>query len=197
VLDDLEKAGFIISFKPFAHKKRGIYYKVGDEYITFYFDWIEPVKHTLLSRSLTNGYWEKQCSSPKWHSWAGYAFEAICYKHLLQIVKALHLNAAAVPNGWRYVPKKGLKEDGAQIDLLFDRDDDAITICEIKYTDQPFVIDKQYAKILLNKEKVFKRVTRATKQIFFSMISANGLKPTMYSEELISSCVTLDDLFED
>jgi uncharacterized protein len=197
VLNDLEEAGFIISFKPYFHKKRGIYYRVADEYITFYLDWIEPIKDTLLSRSLTKGYWEKQHNLAKWHSWAGYSFEAVCYKHLSQVVKALQLNATAIPNSWRYTPKKGKNENGAQIDLLFDRDDDAITICEIKYTEQAFVIDKQYAKILLNKAEVFKKITKTRKQIFFAIISANGLKPTIYSEELISSCITLDDLFEE
>lgn len=193
ILDDLEKAGFIISFKPHFHKKKGIYYKVIDEYISFYLNWIEPIKNTLLVRSLEQDYWEKQQYLAKWHSWAGYAFEALCYKHLPQIRKALHLNSSSIPNTWRYAPRKG--EKGAQIDLLFDRSDESITICEIKYSNQPFAIDKQYYNNLLNKIEVFKKITRTTKQIFTALISANGLKPTIYSEHLISDVVTLKDLF--
>lgn len=196
VLDALEKAGFIMGFKPHFHRRKGVYYRVIDEYIMFYFNWIEPVKNTLLSKNLTTGYWDKQSNSPKWYAWAGYAFEMLCYKHLPQIAKALNLNASAIPDSWRYVPKKGGQDEGAQIDLLFDRDDDAITICEIKYTKQPFELDKQYAQNLLKKAEIFRKVTRTTKQIFFALISASGLKPTMYSEELISDCVTLDDFFE-
>jgi hypothetical protein len=74
--------------------------------------------------------------------------------------------------------------------------DDSITICEIKYTLQPFAIDKQYAKELMNKVEVFKKKTGTNKQIFIAMISANGLRPTMYSEKLISGCVTLNDIFK-
>lgn len=98
-------------------------------------------------------------------------------------------------SSFRNAPIAGSKEQGAQIALLFDRDDDSITICEIKYTNQPFVVDKQYAKDLTNKVEVFKKKTRTAKQIFIAMISANGVKPTMYSEELISGYVTLDNIF--
>ena len=58
------------------------------------------------------------------------------------------------------MPKKGSTEVGAQIDLLFDREDKTITVCEIKYSAQPFIIDKQYAKELLNKIKIFQLVSR-------------------------------------
>ncbi len=194
-LKALEKSDFIISFKPHFHKKKGIYYKVIDEYTLFYFNWIEPIKETLLKKGLRAGYWEQTKTKPAWRSWSGYAFESICYKHLAQVGDALKLSPTAIPNTWSYTPRKGSKEQGAQIDLLFDRDDDVITICEIKYTDKPFVIDKQYANNLLNKVNVFKKKTKTAKQIFISMISANGIKPTMYSEELISGVVALDDLF--
>ena len=78
---------------------------------------------------------------------------------------------------------------------MFDRDDDVITICEIKHTDQPFVIDKQYAGILKRKMDVFRESTRTKKQLFLSFISASGLKKTIYSEEMVDNVVTLDDLF--
>ncbi len=84
----------------------------------------------------------------------------------------------------------------AQIDLLFDRDDDAITLCEIEYTDDPFVIDKQYAQKIKNKIDVFGKITRTHKQLFFAMISASGINPSIYSAALIDGVVTLDDLFK-
>lgn len=195
LLKDLEDSGFIVSFKPKWHKRKGVYYKAIDEYTLFYFSWIEPIKKDLLIRGLRKGYWEKIQNTASWQSWRGYAFESICYKHLIQISEALNLSPNSVPTTWKYIPKTGSKEFGAQIDLLFDRDDDSITACEIKYTNTPFVIDKHYAKELTNKIDTFKRKTKTTKQIFIAMISANGIKPTIYSEELISGCVTLNDLY--
>lgn len=196
-LKELENAGFIISFIPYQRRKKGIYYKVIDEYTLFYFDWLEPIKETLLVRGLQKGYWQQTQKTPAWHSWAGYAFEAICYKHLAQIGKALSLSPASIPHAWRHTPKKGVNEQGAQIDLLFDRNDHAITICEIKYTEQPFVIDKSYAQKLNQKIEIFKKITKQDKQIFLAFISATGLKKTMYSEEMITHpVVTLNDLFK-
>ena len=196
LLDDLENAGFIMKFKPKWHRKKGIYYRVIDEYSLFYLYWIEPIKETLLVKGLRQGYWEKTQLGSSWHIWKGYAFEALCYKHLAKISEVLNLSPTAVPSTWKYAPRDKSKQQGAQIDLLFDRDDDAITVCEIKCTNRPFEIDKQYAHNLINKVETFKRVTKTPKQIFTVMISANGLKPTMYSEELISNIVTLDDLFK-
>lgn len=196
-LDALTKSHFIVNFKPMGHSRKGIYYRVIDEYTLFYLSWIEPIRESLMLRSLKRGYWEKKKNTPKWYAWAGYAFEALCYKHIAQISEALKLSATAIAHTWRHVPRKSSKIDGTQIDLLFDRDDDAITICEIKYTTEPFVINKEYAKKLQSKIEVFKKVTGTNKQIFLAFISANGLKKNKYSDELVSGVVMLDDLFKD
>jgi len=113
ILQSLEDAGFIMSFKPHFHKRRGIYYRVIDEYTLFYLDWIEPIKDTLLNKSFEDGYWQIQQKLPNWQSWSGYAFEAVCYKHLKQIKRALKLSPIDVPNTWRYVPRKYSKDRGA------------------------------------------------------------------------------------
>jgi AAA+ ATPase superfamily predicted ATPase len=195
-LKELEDTGFIISFMPHWHKKRGKYYRLIDEYTSFYLDWIEPVRNTLQKGSLEPGYWLEKHNSPTWYNWAGYAFESICYEHLKQIRKKLKISPSAIANGWRYVPAPKSKETGAQIDLLFERDDDTITICEIKYTTEPFSITKDYAENLKNKIAIFKEKTRTKKQIFLVIISANGIKNTIYSDALIQDVVTLEDLFK-
>ena len=96
---------------------------------------------------------------------------------------------------WRYAPAKGSLDDGAQIDLLFDREDDAITLCEIKYTATPFLLDKEYSKKLQRKIDVFRKNTKTEKQLFIAFIASSGLKPTMYAEELVNGVVTLEDLY--
>jgi len=194
-LKELEDTGFIISFVPHLHKKRGKYYRLIDEYTLFYLDWIEPIKNTLQKKSLPAGYWSDKYRSPTWYNWAGYAFESICYKHIDQIRKVLGISPGAVANGWRYAPRSQSDLKGAEIDLLFDRDDDTITICEIKYTTKPFAITKEYAETIKNKIAVFRRETRIKKQILFVLISANGMEKTIYSEELVQAVVTLEDLF--
>ncbi len=192
----LEQTSFIKSFKPSFHLKKGIYYRVIDEFTLFYFKWIEPISKTLLEQDIRKGYWEKMMQSPSWRSWSGYAFESICYRHINQISIALGLSPTAIPNVWKSAAKKGQQEQGAQIDLFFDRDDDAITIIEIKNTEDPFSIDKAYAEKIKQKIAVFKRVTGTQKQIFLALVSSNGIKHSMYSEEMLDGIVTLDDLFK-
>ncbi len=195
-LEELEAAGFIISFIPYQHKKRGVYYQVIDEFTLFYLYWIEPSLKTVRKLDKTSGYWASKTKTPKWQVWAGYAFEAMCYNHIAQIRKKLKIEAGAEVGTWRYMPEFNSEEKGVQIDLLFDRDDDVVTLCEIKYTKNPFIIDKIYYQNLLNKEETFRKVTRTKKQIFTAIISANGLKKTIYSEEIVTELVMLDDLFQ-
>lgn len=98
-------------------------------------------------------------------------------------------------NFW-HSPRSKSGHEGAQIDLLFDQPDGAITICEIKCSENHFSIDKTYAKELLKKMEIFQKQAKVKKQLFLSMITTYGLKPTMYSEEIISNQVTLEDLFK-
>ncbi len=193
-LEDLEYAGFITSYIPFGHKKLGMFYRISDEYCYFYLKWIRPIKNQLKQNSTTK-HWKGIINTPGYFGWLGYVFENICYKHISQVKKALNIEESSLASPWRYAPRKGTKEMGVQIDLMFDRDDNAITVCEIKYTDKPFTIDKQYAEKLKQKVEVFKKITRTNKQIFLTMISANGIKNTMYSKEIIDGLMALDDLF--
>jgi len=80
---------------------------------------------------------------------------------------------------------------------LFDRKDDSITLCDIKYTDKPFVLTKDYVDILKRKMDVFKEQTRTKKQLFIVLIAANGIKNNYYSDNMIDGTVTLDALFQE
>ncbi len=113
---------------------------------------------------------------------------------MAQIRKTLGIAAGASSGAWRYAPRKQ-ENQGAQIDLLFDRDDGAITICEIKYNEKPFVIDKTYAKNLLNKTEIYKQKSGTNKHLFLTMIASGGLKSSTYSEKMIDGLVKLEDLF--
>jgi DNA-binding transcriptional regulator GbsR (MarR family) len=194
-LKELEEAGFIIRYTT-SGRTYGHYYKVIDEYTLFYLQWIAPDAIERIDREIDAQYWEDIANTPAWNTWAGYAFELICFKHLTNIKKALNIPAGAIAKVWRHISKKETDIAGAQIDLLFDRPDGIITICEIKYSNAPYTIDKIYSANLLNKIATYKKITKTTKQIFISMITTFGLKETMYSEELVNSSMTLEDFFK-
>lgn len=195
-LEELVQAGFIKKFKPVFSKKRSAFYQLIDEYTLFYLRWIDPIKDALEQGSIDHENWHAIQTSPSWYSWLGVAFESACYKHLSRIKKALHLSAVLSAGTWRYVPQRSSEQAGAQIDLLFDRQDDCMTLCEIKYSETPFVLTKEYVDILQKKVRVLKEQTGTSKQVLIAMISAQGLKNNWYAEDLINQIVTLEDLFE-
>lgn len=199
-LEELEASQFIKCFVPLGKKVRDRFYRIIDEYTLFYLKWLDP-----LMRSGTfygqKGYWQNIQNTPARSTWAGYAFESICFKHIQQITKALGIQNHYQSGSWKHVSRKS-REKGAQIDLLFDRDDQTITLCEIKYCDKQFTIEKAYAQALDRKKEVLatnypssKQSTR--KQIFLAMITPLGVKKNMYSEDIVHNEVTLEDLFKD
>lgn len=194
-LTALEEAGFIRSFVPIGYTEKGLYYKLIDEYCLFYLTWIKPVQRQIKTEIKPN-YWTSKVNSHAWKSWAGYAFESVCLKHIAQIRQALFVPDGALAGSWNYRATTEEHYKGAQIDLLFDRDDGVITICEIKYNQKPFEIDKKYAAVLQGKIDVFMRQTKTCKQIFLAMITADGLKKNKYSEMIVRGKVKLADLFK-
>jgi AAA+ ATPase superfamily predicted ATPase len=193
-LDALERAGFIRGFTPIGHIQKGLCYKVIDEYCLFYLHWIKPISKQIKNES-NNSFWEMKINTPAWKSWVGYAFESVCMKHLNQIKKALYIPPDSLAGSWKYIPKKLTEDKGAQIDLLFDRSDGVISIVEIKYSDKPFLIDKNYAENLQNKINAYLKHGRIKKHIILSMVTANGIQKSIYSEKMIIGVVMLDDLF--
>jgi uncharacterized protein len=195
-LGQLEEAGFIMALTPFGHKERGIYYVMDDEYCLFYLHWIEPYLSTITKKIKNQGFWLSHAQGMAWKSWAGLAYESVCYKHIDQIRQALQIDSGSIAATWRSVAKSR-QDEGAQIDLLFDRPDGAITLCEIKYSEKAFAIDKACAQKLVRKVQVFQKVTKTQKQVFLALVTTMGLKPTLYSKEIVTNEVVLSDLFQE
>lgn len=194
-LNELEACGFIQKYIPYGRSKRNSYYKIIDEYTLFYLKWIESVAEADRIPKGTN-YWHTIFKSQAWSSWAGFTFETIVNKHVDKVIDALGLKHVACSiNHWQYKVASGSYDEGAQIDLLIEREDNSITIFEIKYSRQPFVIDKAYAQILLKKLAVFENHLKQPKQLFLSFVTASGLKNNVWAKELVSKTVELKDLF--
>lgn len=194
-LQELEEAGFIISFTP-GNRQRGLSYKVIDEYTLFYLTFIAPRATNGLARNVDERYWEALSLQPVWKAWAGLAFESICFKHINQIRKALQIPDGSNALSWRSQAIDG-ETGGTQIDLIFDRPDNIINLCEIKYCSTPYVVDKKYVQKSLERAEIYRKMTKSHKHIFHSLIASGGIKKNSHSEELIASSATLHDLFHD
>ncbi len=193
-LNELESAGFIQKMLPYGRVKRDRYYSIKDEYTMFYLKWIEPIVDRIPD---SGHYWQSISKTAAWNSWSGNAFEVVCYKHKNKIIKALHIATTCLVGNWRYIPARKEKSNGAQIDLLFDRGDDAVSLCEIKYSANPFSIDKAYANNLKNKIDLFQKMTGTNKQLFLVLITTMGLKRNTWSEDLVNQIVELKELFNE
>jgi len=192
-LKSLEEAGFISTFLPLGHVRRGVHYKLIDEYSIFYLHWIDPFRKKTRVTT-TGSHWLSVIRTPAYHVWAGYAFEAMCLKHIDLVKKSLGINDILSYCGdWRYIPEK--ESSGAQIDLVFDREDDCVTLCEIKNTEKPFLITKDYALELEKKSAIYREQTRTRKQIQWCLITNNGVIKNEHFNKIISRVVSTQDLF--
>ena len=199
-LSALEEAGFITRLTPYGHQNKDTAHRLIDEYVWFYLKWIEKAPRGVLAHGGAD-YWLAQSSTPGYRAWAGYAFEGVCLKHAPQIQRALGISGLACQVGtWRFIPPShDPSRRGAQIDLLFDRADGVVTVCEIKHADTDFCVTKSYARELRNKLDVFEawlRRRRVRKQVSLALVVPHGLTPNAWSMDLVENVVTLEQLFE-
>lgn len=188
ILNELEASGFITAYLPFDRTSKDSVYRLTDEYSLFYLKFVEK------SRATGAGTWLRLNEGASWKSWSGYAFEAICLKHTASIKNALGIGDIYTEESvWRHVPVKG--ETGAQIDLLLDRKDHCISICEMKFSAEPFTITRKYAEELTQKKQVFLQKSKTKKTIFLVFVTTYGVVKNAYSG-MVQNDVVMDALFE-
>lgn len=189
VLTELEESGFITHYIPFDKTSKEVIFRLTDEYSLFYLKFIEG------KRTTGKGTWLRLSESSSWRSWSGYAFESICLKHVPQIKEALGISAIYTEESvWRHIPGKG--QPGAQIDLLLDRADHCISICEMKFSTTEFTINKKYSEELKQKQTVFIDKTKTKKTPFVVFITTYGVIKNPYYIGLVQNEVAMDALFE-
>lgn len=195
ILEELEQSGFIMGMKDFGKQKKERRYILVDEYSLFYLKWWPKAQENNL-RGVDTMFWTNVFNSPLGQSWAGYAFENVCIKHLINIKKALGIAGVLTSaSSWAYKPAKGSAEKGTQIDLLIDRADNCINLCEIKYCNEEFVITKAYDKELREKRSIFLSQTKTRKSVFITLISPYGVNKNSGYFGTADVTLTMDDLF--
>ena len=194
-LEELQATGFVQRFVPYGKRLREQYFRIADEYTLFYLSWIEAVR--MRGLPVPKHHWQARMQTPAWRSWSGYAFEDLCLKHADAILAALGISGVACEIGsWSFRPKPGSDEQGAQIDMIIDRADKVISLCEMKYSATPFIIDKAYSRELQRKMAVFKLKTRTKKMLQIVLVTSYGLQRNNHAEALHVKEVCLTDLFQ-
>lgn len=194
-LNELCLSGFVRKFSMFGKGGAKLNkYILIDEYSLFYLNWIENVSAYDTSINKPD-YWMKQSGTPKFWVWRGLAFELMCLKHLDEIKKSLGISGVITRVSKWYHRSRESGERGVEIDLIIDRDDGCINLCETKFLTRDFTVDKQYAEILNYKRDKFRSETGTKKALFNTLITSGDLQQNSYSRQSIDIHLSIDDLF--
>lgn len=188
ILENLERCDFIESYSRFNSSIRNTLYRISDPYTLFYFKFL----HNKSTKD--EHWWTNNMHSHSVESWQGFSFETVCMNHLEQIKHCLGISGiATTTSSWR---KKGDDTNaGTQIDLVIDRSDRVINLCEMKFSKEPYTITKDYEEKLRNRMAVFRAETKVRKSLVTTMVTTYGVLRGIHSG-IIQNEVRMDDLFK-
>ncbi len=187
-LEELELSGFVATSYPFAKRSKDVLYRLIDEYSAFYLKYLDG------TRQHESGTFLQIASSPSFVSWAGFAFEGVCLRHVRQMTQALGISGIYVAT-CSYLARANDTADGVQVDLLLDRADKAISLIEVKFAAEPYVVTKSYATELREKVSRFRVHTGTRKQLFLVLVAPYGLRQNQHSIGRVDAVVTMEELF--
>ena len=189
-LQELEQCGFIRKYVLPGRKVKGAIYQLMDNFTLFHFKFIaNNPKHD-------RHFWTSSLDSPFHVAWEGLAFERLCLWHVEQIKRALQIGGVLTNSyAWRHVADAP-GDEGAQIDLLIDRNDGIVNICEMKFCADEYALTAEDAAAMRRKKAVFKRETATRKAIHVTYVTTFGLKRNAYAND-VQSEVSLKDLFRE
>jgi uncharacterized protein len=187
-LEELTECDFVTKFQAYQHKKKESIYKLTDFYSLFYLKFIAP------NKGAGKRIWEQLSKQQQYISWSGYAFENVCATHIDQIKAALGVSGVYTQHtAWKFTATPELP--GAQIDLVIDRADQCIHLCEAKFTKDNFVPTKEFAENVIQKKTVFQQATNTKKAVFFTLLSTYPALKNTYYKQAIDQEITMDALF--
>ncbi len=191
ILDDLEWCGFIRGYTVIGKQVKDEIFQLIDHYTLFYYEFIHGKRHG-------KNFWQAMEGKPQYNNWCGRAFERVCLWHTDQIKHKIGISGVLTNEyAWRHVPKDQSaepKSEGVQIDLLLDRSDGIIDLCEIKYSSDKYSITEAYHEKLNRRKAVFAEVTKTRKALHTVLITTYGLAKNAYVGD-IQNEIQLDDLF--
>ena len=188
MLEDLEECGFVRAYRPLGGKN-GCVFQLVDNFSLFYLQFVKGCE------SRDGDYWTSSVSSEVKNSWRGLAYERLCVSHVLQIKAALGISGVHTDVYSLRIEAPGASH-GSQIDLLIDRKDGIVNLCEVRYSREEYAISKEEHDKLLNRVESFGRRVGRGKSVHLTMITTRGLAHNTYWND-VQSEVTLDDLFRD
>ena len=181
VLDNLCKCDFLRQYAAFGKKEQGQMYQLIDLFSLFHLQFVSNFS------GQDSHFWSNMQDNPRRTTWQGYAFEQVCLHHLSEVCS------------WSckaFTDRDGTQHKGTQIDLIIDRRDETINLCECKFSTDAYAISQDYAERLNSRKETFRALTGTRKSLHTTMVTTYGLKRNKYSDVVLRE-VTMDDLFRD
>lgn len=193
VLENLVRCDFLRRYAAFGKSERNALYQLTDLFSLFHLRFVAD------NNGQDAQFWSNMRENPSRVAWRGYAFEQVCLHHIPQIKEAIGIKAV-LSNvcSWScptFTDKDGNPWQGTQIDLLIDRRDQVINICEMKYANDVYIIDKDYEERLRRRLSTFQHLTRTRKALHLTFITTYGLSRNTHSGN-VQTEVTMGDLFD-
>lgn len=184
-LKALEVSDFISVYRKYGYPKREVYYRLIDNFSKF---WISFCDGNLTTNT---SFWANNQNLPPIRSWRGFSFESVCFYHVDKIKQALGISGVQTEV---YPWKSKTEKNGAQIDMIIDRADNVMNVCEMKYSDDDFMITAAYDKELRHKLAILREETGCRKAFHLTLVTTYGLRQNEYSGR-VQNVITMDDLF--
>ena len=188
LVEELEQCGFVRKYRAFGLKRREAVYQLIDNFTLFYFQFMQG------NHGGDVNFWANSLNSHTRMAWEGLAFERVCLQHVRQIKAALGISGVLTEvSSWR---RNALAKEGrgAQIDLVIDRADRIVNLCEMKFAGDEYAIDDAEEKRLRNRRAAFIEETGTRKGCHVTMVTTYGIKRNRHSG-IVQSQVTMDQLF--
>lgn len=187
-LEDLESCGFVRKYAAFGKKKKDAVFQLIDNFSLFHLRYLERDSNP------DGNLWQNTSGTAMQSAWAGMAFERLCLQHLWQLKNALQIGGVLTHvSTWHHAPDERCPK-GAQIDLVIDRADGVIDVCEMKYTKDEFVPDEKSDTEMRRRLSVFSDVTETRKSVNAVLVTPYGLRRSKYSGRY-SNVITFKELF--
>ena len=190
IIKNLVDSGFVRENPFFGKKKKDTLYQLADYYSSFYFNYIRD------NKGRDEHYWSNTLDAPARKTWAGNMFEQVCKDHISQIKQKIGiLGILSTESSWFVKADKKLGTAGTQIDLIIDRRDRVINLCEMKFSLSEYAIDKDYDEKLRKRIEIFRKNSKTKKAVQIVFVTTYGVESNQYSG-IVQKQVTLDDLFK-
>ena len=174
----------ILSYKPFGEKKTK--FRISDPFCSFY------LHYAKQNRDKEN-FWQMNYHSPAMYSWLGLAFEETVFGHIEQVKYALGISGVLTTESeWTVDSSDG--QEGMQVDLLIDRADRVVDVCEIKFCNDEFSLNSSYSRKIMSRVERTAELFGNKRSVVSVLITTYGLKKNEYSSRF-QKVVTMEDLF--